>query len=262
MKGLAILTALLCLASGCSQRRKTEPALATPPPLVVSKDHDSSVPPAETEWSNSLGMSFRVVLPGEFLMKMPEQGSERPRSITEQLMRERRGLPPFPPPLQKLVRITKAYAISICEVTCAQFKTVMGWSFSGKKDGSDPMDNVTFEFAAKFCQRLSELPAEKAAGRSYRLPTEAEWQHAGFSRNMARDEACYPWHRTTRHARVWNYCLDVFDEDYYQRMSNDVPTADPLAAGSDGRHIVELSYSHPDPFHNVTTFRIVALSGF
>jgi formylglycine-generating enzyme required for sulfatase activity len=36
---------------------------------------------------------------------------------------------------------------------------------------------ISHEDAEAFCRRLSALPAEKAAGRVYRLPTEAEWEH-------------------------------------------------------------------------------------
>ena len=49
----------------------------------------------------------------------------------------------------------------------------------GKGGGLDhPVERVTWEDAFEFCRRLGELPAEKAAGRVYRLPTEAEWEFA------------------------------------------------------------------------------------
>jgi formylglycine-generating enzyme required for sulfatase activity len=38
--------------------------------------------------------------------------------------------------------------------------------------------HVTWDEAADFCVRLSDREEERAAGRSYRLPTEAEWEYA------------------------------------------------------------------------------------
>ncbi len=48
-----------------------------------------------------------------------------------------------------------------------------------KNDCSNhPVEMVSWQDAVKFCERLSELPEEKQAGRIYRLPTEAEWEYA------------------------------------------------------------------------------------
>ncbi len=43
---------------------------------------------------------------------------------------------------------------------------------------SFPAELVKWVDAVEFCKRLSARPAERAAGRSYRLPTEAEWEYA------------------------------------------------------------------------------------
>lgn len=54
----------------------------------------------------------------------------------------------------------------------------MGVNPSHFKGAYNPVEMVTWEDAVEFCRRLSELPAEKAAGNVYRLPTEAEWEYA------------------------------------------------------------------------------------
>src|SRR5262249_10364720 len=41
-----------------------------------------------------------------------------------------------------------------------------------------PVEQVTYKEAVEFCRLLSALPAERNAGRVYRLPTEAEWEYA------------------------------------------------------------------------------------
>ena len=40
------------------------------------------------------------------------------------------------------------------------------------------MENVEWRKAVEFCKQLSARPEEKKAGRSYRLPSEAEWEYA------------------------------------------------------------------------------------
>ena len=55
----------------------------------------------------------------------------------------------------------------------------MGRDPSGKSPPDElPAAPISWEQAVEFCRRLSDLPQEKAAGRAYRLPTEAEWEYA------------------------------------------------------------------------------------
>jgi formylglycine-generating enzyme required for sulfatase activity len=44
---------------------------------------------------------------------------------------------------------------------------------------NNPVEQVDWYDAVAYCAKLSSLPAEVAAGRVYRLPTEAEWDYAG-----------------------------------------------------------------------------------
>jgi len=78
------------------------------------------------------------------------------------------------------VTLTEPFKMGVHEVTQAQYVQVMGVnpSLSKFKGGNKPVVMVSWEDAVEFCRRLSELPAEKAAGNVYRLPTDAEWEYA------------------------------------------------------------------------------------
>jgi formylglycine-generating enzyme required for sulfatase activity len=68
------------------------------------------------------------------------------------------------------------------EITQSQWRAAASWPKvkrdlmsdpSQFKGGNLPVENVSWEEAVEFCERLS-----RATGRKYRLPTEAEWEYA------------------------------------------------------------------------------------
>jgi formylglycine-generating enzyme required for sulfatase activity len=137
--------------------------------------------------TNSIGMILVRIPPGTFKIGSPE--GEEHRSKDEK---------------QHEVEISKDFWLGVYEVTQKQFKEVMGYnpsyfSTDGKggpglkydygkpgggkdkvpEDTSDfPVENVTWEEAKEFCDKLSNRAEEKRSGRQYRLPTEAEWEYS------------------------------------------------------------------------------------
>ena len=78
---------------------------------------------------------------------------------------------------QHEVTLTQGFRMGVHEVTQAQYGQVMGKNPSYFKGATLPVETVSYDDALAFCKKLSDLPAEKAAGRKYRLPTEAEWEY-------------------------------------------------------------------------------------
>jgi formylglycine-generating enzyme required for sulfatase activity len=133
-------------------------------------------PSTETEFVNSIGMKFARIPAGEFIMGLPNEGNQSPY--------------PQEAPAHK-VRITRPYMFGVHEVTQKQFEVVMGYNPSSHvPDGEEkhairtkdtshhPVENVTWYEAIEFCEKLGTMGEERAGGRKYRLPTEAEWEHA------------------------------------------------------------------------------------
>jgi formylglycine-generating enzyme required for sulfatase activity len=86
-----------------------------------------------------------------------------------------------PDEVQHTVTLTQGFWLSDHEVTQAEYQMVMGNNPSGFNGDTLPVEQVSWDDAVLYCQKLTER--ERAAGRitaqqAYRLPTEAEWEYA------------------------------------------------------------------------------------
>jgi formylglycine-generating enzyme required for sulfatase activity len=182
---------------------------------------------------NSIGMRFRLIPAGSFVMGSP---------VTEPGRDSDEG------PRHRVV-ISRSFYMQTTEVTQAQWRAIMGTNPSSFK-GCDqcPVDLVSWEDAREFIKRLNAR--EKTD--KYRLPTEAEWEYACragtrtaycFGDNPGRLGA-YAWYRGNSgekthpvarkrpnrwglydmHGNVWEWCLDWHGEGRYYGHS---PARDP-----------------------------------
>jgi uncharacterized protein (TIGR02996 family) len=115
---------------------------------------------------NQIGMRLKLLPPGEFLMGSLE--SEGGHDSDE---------------YQHRVEMTEPFFIGVYPVTQREYLRVMESNPSHYQESlggtpEHPVEQVTWDEAVEFCRRLSEMPEERAAGRVYRLPTEAEWEYA------------------------------------------------------------------------------------
>ncbi len=73
------------------------------------------------------------------------------------------------------------YYIGETEVTQALWKAVMGRNPSYNKSNSNPVEHVSWNDCQKFIKKLNKL-----TGRTFRLPTEAEWEFAARGGNKSK----------------------------------------------------------------------------
>ncbi|OCQ93366.1 hypothetical protein BCD67_03620 [Oscillatoriales cyanobacterium USR001] len=74
---------------------------------------------------------------------------------------------------QHQVTIAQPFYLGKYPVTQEQYQAIMGNNPSSFKGAKRPVENVSWNDAVNFCQKLSEK-----IGKTYRLPSEAQWEYA------------------------------------------------------------------------------------
>lgn len=262
------------------------------PPSRSAADAASSQPPLAQHplpsgidtITNVIGMVLVRVPAGQFTMALSDEGEDAVDQIT--------GTPPWAPPHR--VTIPKDFYLGTFEVTQQQYERIMSTNPSwhrrkgpgkyqvGTANTADyPVEQVSWVDAVTFCGRLSQMPEEQAAGRRYRLPTEAEWEYAcrsgsekrfqypqgqeaqrmGFNmRPMATSGlpitavGTYPpnvFGLYDMRGNVWEWCADWYGQDYYSRS----PPVDPQGPASGTFRVVRgADWRFTGPGCNLTRF--------
>jgi formylglycine-generating enzyme required for sulfatase activity len=284
------------IGDGARQTPELKVNLRGKSPVLIGPDRAEVVREGAREITNSIGMQLLRIPAGKFQMGSTREEQDDAQADYERTTRKKasdtiRAWYRAEGPRHE-VEITRAFSLGIHEVTQAQYQKVMGynpshfctegagkegvtyaWKPAGGKDrvsGKDtdvfPVENVSWDEAVVFCRKLSELPAERRAGRKYRLPTEAEWEYScrggasssspfhfgdSLSSKQANFHGRHPYGGAGRgiflgrtrkvgsytknafglhdmHGNVWEWCSDWFDADYYSKS----PRRDPQGPSS------------------------------
>ncbi len=207
----ALLPDTASLAPGCVSAQAAQE--------VVARDHGLPV-----EIENNIGMRFRLIPNGAFLMGSP--ATEPGRGEGE---------------VQHVRSIPRPFYMAKFEVTQAQWKAVLGEDVADPSrfvGPQNPVEEVTWTDCMRFAAALCKL--EGVPVLTYRLPTEAEWEYAcragsttafhfGDSSQRLRVFDNYEGTGVKRtsavgqyrpnayglydmHGNVWEWCLDEYKE--------------------------------------------------
>jgi uncharacterized protein (TIGR02996 family) len=202
----------------------------------------AGIRPIVPELTNSIGLRMVLIPPGTFVMgSSPEEESFLPEEGP-----------------QHEVEITRPFYLGVFPVTQGEYQAVTDSNPANFSHGANyPVEQVSWLEAGAYCERLSALKAEKRARRSYRLPTEAEWEHAcragtaaphyygphhdpslaNFNSEGTTPVGSYrpnPWGLYDMLGNVWEWCADWYDENFYQIS----PRRDPLNLTGDERRSI------------------------
>ncbi|MCM1984266.1 bifunctional serine/threonine-protein kinase/formylglycine-generating enzyme family protein [Lyngbya confervoides] len=181
----------------------------------VSKRVTRSAEFFREDLGNGVTLDLVMIPGGTFVMGSPE--SEAGRTSAEGPQRE---------------VTVPAFAMGKYPVTQAQYEALMGNNPSNFKGANRPVERVNWNEVVEFCQKLSSL-----AGKTYRLPSEAEWEYACragtttpyfFGQTLSKSQANFSSAATTEvgsfpandfglydmHGNVYEWCLDPWHEDY------------------------------------------------
>ena len=132
----------------------------------------------EEMFTNNVGIEFVLVPSGTFIMGANNSSQA------------------YPP---HQVSISRPFYIGRYEVTQEQWQKVMGKNPSRFKGANNPVESISWDDAQEFIARLNQMEGHSR----YRLPTEAEWEHA------ARGGTTGPWFftndKTIKHTALWPY---------------------------------------------------------
>jgi formylglycine-generating enzyme required for sulfatase activity len=213
-----------------------------PPPAIAPFDAAAAKQHQQTwadylgvpvEYTNSIGMKFALIPPGEFLMGSTSEEIEA--AILEADGDEYRKLCIRSEAPQHRVILTRPFYLGVHEVTQTQYEQVLGLNpsrFAASGEGkaavvgvdtaNHPVEQVNWIDAAAFCSKLSanerlspvySISADivtNLEGIGYRLPTEAQWEFACRGGTTTRfwtgdqDDSLLPagWHKANSGGRT------------------------------------------------------------